>query len=281
MRAAYSFVDDLLKQDDLQATVRVQVKLYGSLSATGVGHATDKSVLLGLMGFDPEHIDTQVSTSLIEDVLENKAIQLNQQKSISFDYKHDVLFLDESLPYHPNAMELIAYNRAQEILYAETYYSVGGGFIVSERQLTHTQTETNDVKVPYPFHSAAELLSLCRTHHLSVSELMLENEKSWRSEAEIRSKIMEIWKVMQQCIHNGLINEGILPGGLNVKRRAKKIHDKLLNKKNSNLIVTTFHAMEWVNLFALAVNEKNAAGGRVVTAPTNGAAGIIPAVLYY
>lgn len=131
-------------------------------------------------------------------------------------------FLDESLPYHPNAMELIAYNGAQEILYAETYYSVGGGFIVSQRQLAHTQTETNDVKVPYPFHSAAELLSLCRTHHLSVSELMLENEKSWRSEAEIRSKIMEIWKVMQQCIHNGLINEGILPGGLNVKRRAKK-----------------------------------------------------------
>ncbi|EPP5156775.1 L-serine ammonia-lyase [Acinetobacter baumannii] len=281
MRAAYSFVEDLLKQDDLQATVRVQVKLYGSLSATGVGHATDKAVLLGLMGFDPEHIDTQVSTSLIEDVLENKAIQLNQQKTISFDYKHDVLFLDESLPYHPNAMELIAYNGAQEILYAETYYSVGGGFIVSERQLAHTQTETNDVKVPYPFHSAAELLSLCRTHHLSVSELMFENEKSWRSEAEIRSKIMEIWKVMQQCIHNGLINEGILPGGLNVKRRAKKIHDKLLNKKNSNLIVTTFHAMEWVNLFALAVNEENAAGGRVVTAPTNGAAGIIPAVLYY
>lgn len=281
MRAAYSFVDDLLKQNDLQATARVQVKLYGSLSATGVGHATDKAVLLGLMGFDPEHIDTQVSTSLIEDVLENNVIQLNQQKTISFDYKHDVLFLDESLPYHPNAMELIAYNEAQEILYAETYYSVGGGFIVSQRQLATTQTETNDVKVPYPFHSAAELLSLCKTHHLSVSELMLENEKSWRSEAEIRSKIMEIWKVMQQCIHNGLINDGILPGGLNVKRRAKKIHDKLLNKKNSNLIVTTFHAMEWVNLFALAVNEENAAGGRVVTAPTNGAAGIIPAVLYY
>ena len=214
MRAAYSFVDDLLKQNDLQQTVRVQVKLYGSLAATGVGHATDKAILLGLMGFDPEYIDTQLSTSLLEEVLENKAIQLNQQKNICFDYKHDVLFLDESLPYHPNAMELIAYSEAKEILYTEIYYSVGGGFIVSQRQLTETQSETSDVKVPYPFHSAAELLSLCKTHDLSISELMFENEKSWRSENEIRTKIMEIWKVMQQCIHNGLINEGILPGGL-------------------------------------------------------------------
>lgn len=177
MRAAYSFVDDLLNQNDLQNTLRVQVKLYGSLAATGVGHATDKAILLGLMGFDPEHIDTQVSTSLIEDVLENKTIQLDQQKSISFDYKRDVLFLDESLAYHPNAMELIAYNDTEEILYKETYYSIGGGFIVSQKQLTQTQSETSDVKVPYPFHSAAELLSLCKTHRLSISELMLENEK--------------------------------------------------------------------------------------------------------
>lgn len=131
-------------------------------------------------------------------------------------------FLDESLAYHPNAMELIAYNDTEEILYKETYYSIGGGFIVSQKQLTQTQSETSDVKVPYPFHSAAELLSLCKTHRLSISELMLENEKSWRSESEIRTKIMDIWKVMQQCIHNGLNNEGILPGGLNVKRRAKK-----------------------------------------------------------
>ena len=173
MRAACSFVDDLVKQNDLQTTFRVQIKLYGSLAATGVGHATDKAILLGLMGFDPEHIDTQVSTSLIEDVLENKTIQLDQQKSISFNYKRDLLFLDESLPHHPNAMELIAYNEAEEILYAETYYSIGGGFIVTQRQLTQTQSETGEIKVPYPFHSAAELLSLCKAHHLSINQLML------------------------------------------------------------------------------------------------------------
>lgn len=282
MRAANAFVKHLATTKQFVAVSRVQVKLYGSLSATGVGHATDKAILLGLMGFDPESIDTQTSPNLLKDVEMNQVILLNGEKQVPLVYATDVNFLDESLPYHPNAMTLLVYDAVGQVLCSETYYSVGGGFIVSQSQLGQEDSaEEQVIDIPYPFQSAAELLKLCKEHHLSVSQLMLENEKSWRSEDEIRSRIIDIWNVMQQCIHNGLENEGVLPGGLNVKRRAKKIHQKLLQKKNSNLIVTTFHAMEWVNLFALAVNEENAAGGRVVTAPTNGAAGIIPAVLYY
>lgn len=281
MRAAYLFAQQLQTQQSISAVHQVKIELYGSLSSTGVGHSTDKATILGLMGFEPETIDTQRSDALLKTALEEKSLKLSDNHSIAFDYAHDVCFIDEPLAYHPNAMTLKAYDTQANLIFENTYYSVGGGFIVDESQTQQGQVVDDSTEIPYPFRTAKQLLELCQKHNLSVSQLMLENEKSWRTEAEIHNKIMQIWQVMQTCIDNGLNNEGILPGGLNVKRRAKKIHQRLLQKKNSNLIDTTFTAMEWVNLFALAVNEENAAGGRVVTAPTNGAAGIIPAVLHY
>lgn len=281
MRAAHLFRQQLETQQQLSSVNKLKIQLFGSLSSTGIGHGTDKATILGLMGFEPESIDTQQTENLLKTALEQKNLKLSTEHQISFDYAQDVIFIDEPLAYHPNAMTLTAYNAQGQTVYENTYYSVGGGFIVDESQTLQGNVVDDTTEIPYPFRTAKQLLALCKQHNLSVSQLMLENEKSWRSEAEIRSKIMHIWQVMQTCIQNGLHNEGILPGGLNVKRRAKKIHQQLIQKKNSNLIDTTFTAMEWVNLFALAVNEENAAGGRVVTAPTNGAAGIIPAVLYY
>lgn len=282
MRAAYQFIQELNRQQQLTGIAQVNIVLYGSLASTGIGHATDKATLLGLMGFDPETIDTTKSTAYFAQLSEQKLLKLNGEHDIHFDVQHDLIFNEQALAYHPNAMTLSAYSADGNMIFSETYYSVGGGFIINEQQAHQTTHDSDDdTALPYPFHNAAELLQLCKAHQLSISQLMLENEKFWRSEAEIRIKIMQIWQVMQECIQNGLKNEGILPGGLNVKRRANKMHQRLLQRKDSNLISTTFNAMEWVNLFALAVNEENAAGGRVVTAPTNGAAGIIPAVLYY
>lgn len=281
MRAAYIFRQHLETQQQLSSVNKLKIQLFGSLSSTGIGHGTDKATILGLMGFEPESIDTQQTENLLKTALEQKNLKLSTEHQISFDYAQDVIFIDEPLAYHPNAITLTAYDTQGQTVYENTYYSVGGGFIVDESQTHQGNVVDDTTEIPYPFRTAKQLLALCKQHNLSVSQLMLENEKSWRGEAEIRSKIMHIWQVMQTCIQNGLHNEGILPGGLNVKRRAKKIHQQLIQKKNSNLIDTTFTAMEWVNLFALAVNEENAAGGRVVTAPTNGAAGIIPAVLYY
>ncbi|WP_111891284.1 L-serine ammonia-lyase [Acinetobacter sp. MB5] len=281
MRAAFTFSQDLKEHHQISQVHNIKIELFGSLSSTGIGHGTDKATILGLMGYEPESIDTQLTENLIKTTLEQKYLTLNGEQRIAFDYSQDVIFIDEPLTYHPNAMRLTAYGAQDQVVYQNTYYSVGGGFIVDESQSQHGNVVDDDTPIPFPFRTAKQLLALCKQHNLSVSQLMLENEKCWRSETEIRSKIMHIWQVMQTCIQNGLQNEGILPGGLNVRRRAKKIHQQLIQKKNSNLIDTTFTAMEWVNLFALAVNEENAAGGRVVTAPTNGAAGIIPAVLYY
>lgn len=280
MRAAFSFITELKEKQVVESISRIEIVLFGSLSSTGVGHSTDKAVLLGLMGFEPETIDTQQGNILLSQLFESKELRLNQTTSIHFDYAKDLTFNDTPLTYHPNAMTLTAFNQHGEI-YSNAYYSVGGGFIIDQHQQNQTGSITDQIQVPYPFKSGKELLQLCQDHQLSISQLMLENEKSWRSEKEIQDKILAMWNVMKSCIHNGMQNEGILPCGLNVRRRAKKLHQRLLENKNRNLIATTFSAMEWVNLFALAVNEENAAGGRVVTAPTNGAAGIIPAVLYY
>ncbi|ENU29927.1 MULTISPECIES: L-serine ammonia-lyase [unclassified Acinetobacter] len=281
MRAAYRFTQSLKAQNILSKVAKVQIFLYGSLSSTGIGHGTDKATLLGLMGNDPETIDIPHSQVLLDQVFKSNTLKIDAIHTIDFDPRQDIIFIDEALPYHPNAMRIKTEDAEGNTLYANTYYSIGGGFIIDESHIHQGSFMEDDTVVPYPFQSAKELLALCKTHQCSISHLMLENEKSWRSEAEIRAKIMQIWHVMQVCIQNGLQHEGILAGGLNVKRRAKNIHQRLLKKENENLIATTFNAMEWVNLYALAVNEENAAGGRVVTAPTNGAAGIIPAVLSY
>lgn len=281
MRAAQHYINTLESQKTIHNVDRIEIILYGSLSATGVGHGTDQATLLGLMGFDPETINTQKTQEYLNPVLKENCLLLGGQHNISFEYKKDLIFSPDSLPYHPNAMTIQSFNQLNELIYSNTYYSVGGGFIQDQFDISQPQTQTQDTQLPYPFSTAIELLALCAKHNMRISEIMMENEKTWGDESEIRKRILTIWQVMEESIQNGLNNEGILPGGLGVKRRAKKLHETLKRCKETKLIFSSFNAMEWVNLYALAVNEENAAGGRVVTAPTNGASGIIPAVLYY
>lgn len=281
MRAAQHYINTLESQKTIHNVDRIEIILYGSLSATGVGHGTDQATLLGLMGFDPETINTQKTQEYLNPVLKENCLLLGGQHNISFEYKKDLIFSPDSLPYHPNAMTIQSFNQLNELIYSNTYYSVGGGFIQDQFDISQPQTQTQDTQLPYPFSTAIELLALCAKHNMRISEIMMENEKTWGDESEIRKRILTIWQVMEESIQNGLNNEGILPGGLGVKRRAKKLHETLKKCKETKLIFSSFNAMEWVNLYALAVNEENAAGGRVVTAPTNGASGIIPAVLYY
>ena len=280
MRAAATFAQALRERGVLTQVTRVEVRLYGSLSATGVGHATDRACLLGLMGQWPDRIDPQSIEPRIAQVMQEQCLILDGTQPVAFEYDRDMRLLDESLPYHPNAMSLEAFT-AQGSLFSQTYYSVGGGFIVEQAEIDAPQSDADQVKLPYEFDSAAELLALCKTHQLSVGQLMMANECAWRPEAEVREGLLKIWAAMGECVNNGLRNEGILPGGLQVKRRAAKLHRSLQELGKPNVIGSTLSAMEWVNLYALAVNEENAAGGRMVTAPTNGAAGIIPAVLHY
>ena len=280
MRAAATFAQALADQHLLNDIRRVEVRLYGSLSATGVGHATDRACVMGLMGEWPDQVDPTSINTRIQHLRESGRLLLAGQQEIAFNWQHDLLLLDESLPYHPNAMSLHAYGDGG-LLSEQTYYSVGGGFIIEAAEAESGIAPTSDVALPYDFSSAVELLALCNKHGLRVSELMMANERAWRSDEQIRSGLLHIWSVMRECVEQGLRDEGILPGGLDVPRRAAKLHRSLLEIGKPNVITSTLSAMEWVNLFALAVNEENAAGGRMVTAPTNGAAGIIPAVLHY
>ncbi len=281
MRAAALFSGALAERRLLERTARLQVRLYGSLSATGVGHGSDRAVIMGLMGEWPDQVDPSSIEPRIAQLLASGQLSLGGRVSIAFDWSRDMLLLDENLPYHPNAMTLSAFAADGSLLHENTYYSVGGGFVVDAEQAASGQLDQDHTQLPYDFNSAEELLSLCKDHGLRVSELMMANEKAWRSEAEIRSGLMRLWQAMRDCVEQGLQHEGTLPGGLNVKRRAAKLHRSLQEMSKPNVIGSTLSGMEWVNLFALAVNEENAAGGRMVTAPTNGAAGIIPAVLHY
>lgn len=281
MRAAALFSGALAERRLLERTARLQVRLYGSLSATGVGHGSDRAVIMGLMGEWPDQVDPSSIEPRIAQLLASGQLPLGGRVSIGFDWSRDMLLLDENLPYHPNAMILSAFAADGSLLHENTYYSVGGGFVVDAEQAASGQLDQDHTQLPYDFNSAEELLRLCKAHGLRVSELMMANEKAWRSEAEIRSGLMRLWQAMRDCVEQGLQHEGTLPGGLNVKRRAAKLHRSLQEMSKPNVIGSTLSGMEWVNLFALAVNEENAAGGRMVTAPTNGAAGIIPAVLHY
>lgn len=280
MRAAALFVQGLRESGRLAAVRRIEVRLYGSLSATGIGHGSDNAVIMGLMGEWPDAIDPSQIGLRIATLRETDMLLLDNHLEIPFVWQRDMLLIDENLPFHPNAMTLIAEGEGGE-LHRDTYYSVGGGFVVDEAQAASGVLDMDNTVLPYDFSSAEELLRLCATHGLRVSELMLANEKVWRSEGEIRAGLMTLWRAMQDCVEQGLKHEGILPGGLNVRRRAARLHRSLQELGKPNVIGSTLSAMEWVNLFALAVNEENAAGGRMVTAPTNGAAGIIPAVLHY
>lgn len=281
MRAANDFVESLRGADLLERVARIEVQLYGSLSATGIGHGTDRAVIMGLMGERPEHIDPAIISPCIEELLEAQALLLDGRLATPFVWARDIQLYEHSLPHHPNAMRLIAHGHAGE-LYRNTYYSVGGGFVIDERQAQAGELDSDTTRLPYDFASAAELLALCRLHGLRISELMLANEQAWRDEQTIRDGLWRIWEAMRACVDQGFDKEGMLPGELNVRRRAKRLHQRLIAVEDSpSLIASTFSAMDWVNVFALAVNEENAAGGRMVTAPTNGAAGIIPAVLHY
>lgn len=285
MRAAKLFVEELKKQHLLLNVNRVKVTLYGSLAATGIGHASDRAVMLGLMGETPEQVCPEEIGQFIARIQRDYQIVLLHEHTVGFNPQKDLIFDRQFLSYHPNTMILQAYNRQQEV-YSNTYYSVGGGFVVDAQQVedgaqSH-QIHQFQRPVPYVFDSAKALLHKCREHHLSISSLMMANEKSVRSENDIRQGLMEIWHVMKQCVQAGIMHyKGILPGGLGVIRRAPLIYQSLQQESPPHELFATFSAMEWVNLFALAVAEENAAGGRVVTAPTNGAAGVIPAVLHY
>jgi L-serine dehydratase, iron-sulfur-dependent, single chain form len=280
MRAAALFVQGLRERDKLQRVRRIEVQLYGSLSATGIGHGSDSAVIMGLMGEWPDAIDPALIGPRIAELQHSETLLLDGYLPIPFVWAQDMRLIDENLPFHPNAMTLVAHTDTAE-LHRDTYYSVGGGFVVDAAQAASGVLDMDRTELPYDFSSAVELLELCRTHHLSVAALMLANERTWRSEDEIRCGLIKLWRAMQDCVEQGLKHEGILPGGLNVRRRAARLHRSLQELGKPNVIGSTLSAMEWVNLFALAVNEENAAGGRMVTAPTNGAAGIIPAVLHY
>ncbi len=280
MRAAKRFVTRLAEQDKLAGTTRVLVELYGSLGATGKGHGSDKAVLLGLENDAPDLVDIDSIEPRLDAIARNKQLKLAGEKLISFDPEKDlVMYKRQTLPAHPNGMRMYAYDAQGNELLQRTYYSVGGGFIVSGDVNPDDPIVEDKTTLKYPFSSGAELLEHCRTHGLSISTLMLENEKAWRSEGEIRAGLLRIWQTMEACVKRGCEREGILPGGLKVKRRAPAIFRKL--KAEQGKSNDPLHVMDWVDLYAMAVNEENAAGGRVVTAPTNGAAGIIPAVAHY
>ncbi|MCL4114261.1 UNVERIFIED_CONTAM: hypothetical protein GTU68_038138 [Idotea baltica] len=282
MVAANTFLEGLKTQGNLGAVDNISVDLYGSLGATGKGHGSGKAVMLGLMGERPDEVKVENVQSTIEEILETKKITLDNNITIDFDYDQDITFhRKKSLPFHANGMMITACDVNEDSLYEKIYYSVGGGFVVddSERDQITSPIKQNDIVLPYEFSTGDELLALCKKEELSISEIMLRNECVWQSEEDVRKKLLNIWQVMQDCVTAGCKNTGILPGGLKVKRRAAELCHSLENKHTHEQY--NQGSMDWVNLFALAVNEENAAGGRVVTAPTNGAAGIIPALLHY
>ena len=318
MVAANTFLTDLQTQFSLTDITRIQVDLYGSLAATGKGHATDTAIILGLLGHQASKIDTTQVDHYLAPVLQQKQMVLAGVHDIHFDYDRDIIWhIQTNLPHHPNGMMLTAFSQNNQ-QYQQTYYSIGGGFIANADEFEDDSNDTasitvdakqnsqplndhqltiddqpkqqavdkvalsDDTFVPYPFYSAQQLLAICQQHDLNISEVMMANELAMRSQTEIEQYLDEIWEVMQLCVTHGCAGDGILPGGLKVKRRAKALYQQLqLESQQTQRNNDSLLAMDWVDLYALAVNEENANGGRVVTAPTNGAAGIIPAVLHY
>ncbi|CAM5600379.1 L-serine ammonia-lyase [Streptomyces hirsutus] len=277
MRAARMFARRLHHEELLDPVASVRAELYGSLGATGHGHGTPKAVLLGLEGASPRTVDVETADERVEKIKDSGRLRLLDTHEIAFSFDDDlVLHRRKALPYHANGMTLWAYDASGAEVLKKTYYSVGGGFVVDEEAVGADRIKLNDTVLKYPFRTGDELLRLTRETGLSISALMLENERAWRTEEEIREGLLEIWRVMQACVARGMSREGILPGGLKVRRRSANTARKLRAEGDAKAL-----AMEWITLYAMAVNEENAGGGRVVTAPTNGAAGIIPAVLHY
>ncbi|WP_456698200.1 L-serine ammonia-lyase [Aeromicrobium sp. P5_D10] len=278
MRAARMFAC-ALTDDEIDRTQRVVVELYGSLGATGRGHGSEKAVMLGLEGEDPATVDIAAGEARVDAIRTDGLIRIAGVRTIRFDPKEDLILHHlRSLPQHPNGMTIEARGAGDAQIVKRTYFSVGGGFVVEETVGDAPQLAEDDTHVPYPFSTSAELLGHCAAQRLSISDVMMRNELVWRTEDEVRAGLLEIWDVMQECVRAGVVHEGVLPGGLKVLRRAPALHQTLVRKEQAGVPPDT---IDWLNLFALAVNEENAAGGRIVTAPTNGAAGIIPSVLHH
>jgi len=281
MRAALEFANKLAQSDLISKAQRITIELYGSLGATGKGHGTDKAILLGLEGEAPDLVDTTIIPDRLANIRASGQINLLKQFPLPFNEKTDLQFYRKVLPYHSNGMRFKVFDaNGTELLQAD-YYSVGGGFVVTGNTASEDRLTDDDTCLPYPFKSGEALLKLCAAHRKPISEIMLQNEKAWHSEHEIRQKLLHIWQVMQECVEHGFHSEGILPGGMKVKRRAANLYGQLTGTIPPQTPGVPVGTLDWVNLFALAVSEENAAGGRVVTAPTNGAAGIIPAILHY
>ncbi len=278
MRAARTFVTGLADDGLLTSVNTVKAELFGSLGATGHGHGSGPAVLLGLEGEQPETVDTDTVQERVERIRVTGKLRLLGTHEITFDDDALVLHRRRSLPFHPNGMTFEAFDGDGNSVRARTYYSVGGGFVVDEAAQGADRIKVDDTDVTYPFRTGAELLAHCRRTGLPVSEIMLANETAWRPAADVHTGLTHIWDVMQECVRRGYTQDGTLPGGLKVRRRAREMYEHLSTDPFST---DPLRVMDWVNLFALAVNEENASGGRVVTAPTNGAAGIIPAVLHY
>ena len=280
MIAAETFARELREMQVLMRTSRVKAELYGSLALTGKGHGTDKAILNGLEGHRPETVDPAVMQPNMERILGTEQLNLAGEKIIRFIEERDFPYYQkELLPFHTNGMRFTAYDDNENILKSQVFYSIGGGFILKEEEINEPSEGLS--KPTYAFSTATELLDLCQQHNLSVAELMRRNEQCWRTDHEINTGIMAIAQVMLDCIENGCKHSGILPGGLQVKRRAPHLYKTLIEHKGVPSHFEQSDVMNYLNLYAMAVNEENAAGGRIVTAPTNGAAGIIPAVMKY
>jgi L-serine dehydratase len=284
MRAARQFVARLQHSDLLAQTASVRCWLHGSLGATGKGHASDVAVLLGLCGYEPDTVEVDTIPALLATIRANRSLALAGEHRIAFHEKSDLMFMRAPLPFHANGMRFVALDASGQEIANRVYYSVGGGFIVSDEVAAdgsrHKVIAPDPTVLPLPFTSGDALMALAKKEGLSIAQIMRRNEQHWRSDADINAGLLRIWQVMQDCVRRGCKTEGVLPGGFKVKRRAMALHQALTANPEAALR-DPLQVMDWVNLYALAVNEENAAGGRVVTAPTNGAAGIIPAVLHY
>ncbi|AOC95973.1 L-serine dehydratase 1 [Flavobacterium anhuiense] len=290
-RAAERFLEELKDEAILDDITRVKVDLYGSLSLTGKGHATDLAVMLGLSGQDPEYIPVEDIAGIIKKIETTNEINLGNQKVIPFFFLQDIVFNKDFLPFHANGLKFTAY-KSDDSEYESTFYSIGGGFVVKEERTNAKEKKAIKCAFPYPIQNAAELLNYTISENKSISEIVYQNEISMRPEAEVHSELMRIWNTMLECMYIGCHSEGILPGGLHVRRRAFDMHQNLIGLSNytdpqswleeiRKTEVKFRQILKWVSCFALAVNEVNASLGRVVTAPTNGSSGVIPAVLMY
>lgn len=280
MKAAYMFLEFLKAEGLFEQAASIDIELYGSLALTGMGHGTDKAIILGLEGEKPETVDPESVEPTLEKVKEEGKIHLLKEKKVPFSESNLLFLKDKRLPFHSNAMRFIVKDSEKNEVIKKVYYSIGGGFVVDHETAREDKLSPESTPLPYPFVTCEELKHHCKATGLSIEEIVMENERVWRNDAEIKKGMLHIWEVMNASIERGCRIEGVLPGGLKVKRRAKKLQDELERRRKEGR-QDPAEVMDWVSLWALAVNEENAAGGRVVTAPTNGAAGVIPSVIKY